>query len=205
MTAEEYALALAMARRWTASQVSAEDILHDALIVAARAGRLDFASDANRGWLHGVIRNTARQTSRADARRSIRNETFQRERSDDATLPAESWSPTDESVRHLPRSARSVLALALHGLGRAEICAALDLAPTAFRQRLVTLRKALSADAWDGLADARGVAAHRSLARTSAFDVVRLRKAAIVAARRGEGIAAHDPDGHVFFLGKMSR
>ena len=45
-------------------------------------------------------------------------------------------------IRQLPRSARIVATLALHGMTRDEIAYVLDLSPTALRQRLTTIRRA---------------------------------------------------------------
>ncbi|MEM0964275.1 MAG: hypothetical protein AAGK21_17240, partial [Bacteroidota bacterium] len=59
MTSAHYTDWLAVARRHSRVVSEAEDLLHDALLIAASAGRIDLDVADNRRWLSGVIRNQA--------------------------------------------------------------------------------------------------------------------------------------------------
>ena len=171
--------------------------MHDALLVAADAGRLDLEDEDNRRWLTGVIRNQAAFQARSAVRRRER----ETRSAGDAPPPrpvelAPSWESL--GLEAVPRSARRVLVLALHGLDRGEICATLGVSDAALRQRLVTLRRALRQrpDLED---EARDAAVARRDER-SARPVGLLRRALQACDHLASGLGTHDPDGHLLVL-----
>ena len=196
MTPEKYTDWLAVARRHSRVASEAEDLLHDGLLAAAAAGRLDLAAPANRRWLAGALRRQAAFHARSAVRRRRRDAEAA---SDDAVVPPDPPDREHEAfgLGGLPRSARSVAVLALHGLGRDEICAVLGLAPTAFRQRLVALRRGLGAPP-DGLQrEALALARARRLSRAGNLALGLVRRALLARARVSPGMGTHDPDGHL--------
>jgi len=72
MTSEQYTDWLAVARRYSRVAPEAEDLLHDALLTAAGADRLDLTDEDNRRWLTGVIRNQAAFRARSAVRQRQR-------------------------------------------------------------------------------------------------------------------------------------
>lgn len=204
MTSEQYSTWLTVARRHSRVAEEAEDLLHDALIAAARADRLNLDKEANRRWLTGVLRRHAAFQARSAVRRRQREADAE---PNELTTPVdprvESWSALDLAT--LPRSARSVLALALHGLSRDEICAVLNLSATAFRQRLVTLRKGLGQvpDAFQREALALAYARRQSRADDLALGLIR--RALLASSSVAPGLGTHDPDGHLFVLDEKRR
>ena len=200
MRSQQYAEWLAIARRYSRVPHEAEDLLHEALIAAAQAGRTDLDADADRRWLRGVLRNRAAFEARSAVRRRQRE-------SGTATEPVsvppgdpvlEAWP--EAALAALPRSSRHVLALALHGLGRREIVAVLGLSDAAFRQRLVALRKAMGKMP-AGLRHellARGAthAAHSASGPNG--------QALLGAAPTTSGLGTSDPDGHLLVLAKKT-
>ena len=203
MTAEQYPTWLAVARRHSRVAQEAEDLLHDALLAAASAGRLDLDEPDNRRWLTGVIRNQAALRARSAVRRRDREH---RAASDAFVDPADevggAWAGL--GLDALPRSARSVLVLALHGLGRDEVCAALGLSATAFRQRLVTLRRGLGRLPDDVQRQALALAYARRQSRADDLALGLLRRALLARVRAAPGLGTHDPDGHLLVLGHES-
>lgn len=199
MTSEQYTDWLTVARRYSRVAPEAEDLLHDALLVAAGADRLDLTDEANRRWLTGVIRNQAAFRARSAVRQRQREEAVAS--GADATLQEPlATARAALGVQSLPRSAQSVLALALHGLGRDEICAVLGLSATAFRQRLVTLRRGLGRlpDAYQREALALAYARRQRRADDLALGLIR--RALLARVRVAPGVGTHDPDGHLLVL-----
>ena len=200
MTPTDYASWLAVARRYARVRSEAEDLLHDALLAAARAGREDLAVEDNRRWLTGVLRNHAAFQARSAVRR--------RRRESAAPTGATAHAPDDPLVGawadlglgSLPRSARSVLVLALHGLDRDEVCSVLGLSATAFRQRLVTLRRALDRLPVDLQREALALAYARRQSRGDALALGLIRRALTARLRASTGLGTHDPDGHLLVL-----
>lgn len=187
MTRETYRHWLAVARRLARRGDEAEDLLHEALLVAARAGRGDLTQTDSARWFSGVLRNLAAMQARSAVRRRARETAAASD--EGAEAPEEDGAPA-LALPELPRALRQVAALALHGMTRAEIAWALRLNDAALRQRISGLRKALSR--W--MASAPPTPAVRPLAsgrmRQSLLDVVR---------RRG-ALGTHDPDGHLIAI-----
>jgi len=203
VTPEQYSRWLAVARRHTRVASEAEDLLHDALLAAAHADRLDLEDEANRRWLTGVLRRHAAFQARSAVRRRQREaDAAPDELASTDASPLDAWAALELAA--LPRSARSVLALALHGLTRDEICAVLDLSATAFRQRLVTLRRGLGRLPDDLQREALALAYARRLSRADDLALGLIRRALLARLRVAPGVGTHDPDGHLLVLGQKS-
>ena len=182
------------AARLCRTAADAEDLVQETLLAALQAGRADLP------WLHGVMANLAMMQARTAGRRRKReafaaNSQMQVIDEDppahDAVVPA--W------IVQLPPSARQVAVLALHGLSAQEIQGLLQIAPTAFRQRLSRIRRGLQVLSPALRAEAASYAAagesHRSV--DLQFGLVRR---ALKAALRGCGLGTHDLDGHLLVL-----
>jgi DNA-directed RNA polymerase specialized sigma24 family protein len=178
---------LRQARRHSRRADEAEDLLHDALLVAVAAGRADLADSSNRRWLSGVIRNRAAFAARTAARRWRRELLWHQERS-----AAEPSVPPDipEILRDLPKSLKTVAALAFSGHSRREIAYLLSLSDTALRQRLSALKRRLTARGVGLPAQTPGLNLDLSYGRIRDALLSRLVK-------EGGLFASHDPDGHL--------
>lgn len=182
----------AMARRLMRGRHDADDLFHDALIVAMRAGRLD--DPAAPAWLGGVMRNLATAQARSAVRRRRREERF-------AFLPGASDDlhgfPPD-FLDGLPAGLRIVALLADCGATRAEIRHLLRLNDTALRQRISALRRR-----WAAFDDGNH-AGYRRPEQPLALGSIR--RALLRFARRAPvHLASHDPDGHLIAFGKIAR
>ena len=149
MTPEEYADLQTLARRYSRVEHETNDLLQEALIIAISANRYDFSVSKNRAWIHGVLRNLARQKARSAVRQKQRDGNYSAHNEHEAVQPSDildldANNPTRQFMHRLSPASRTVAVLILHGLNRAEITALLDLSTTAFRQRLRTIRKALA-------------------------------------------------------------
>lgn len=187
MTPFAYRDLLRLARRHSRSGDDAEDLLQDALLDAVAAGRTDLTDATNRNWLGGVIRNHAAMAARNAVRRRRRETLWRLEMSEPAT--AATTDPGDV-LRDLPPSLKSVAALALSGHSRREIAYLLRLKDAALRQRVVVLKRRLTA---------RGIPMP---ALTSGLNLElcygRIRDALLSKLVREGGLfASHDPDGHL--------
>jgi DNA-directed RNA polymerase specialized sigma24 family protein len=188
LTRAAYAELLRSARRHARRADEAEDLLHDALAAALVEGRT-LGGDA-RGWLAGVMRNTARMQARTALRRRKRETAWRDGAEDRAVLP----EPAAALPAGLPSSLRVVLLLSLTGHSRAEIRHLLRLSDEALRQRIAVLRRKL--------AGAVNMPAEPRLAGALAFGSVR--RALLPVARLGH-FATHDPDGHCIVIGFSQR
>jgi RNA polymerase sigma-70 factor (ECF subfamily) len=104
--------------------------------------------------------------------------------------------PSESFVQTLPPSARRVAVLVIAGLNRDEIMSALKIAPTAFRQRLTTIRKA-----WLKLPESqREALSIDGPNHVNGIDLGLLRGALLANVRRLGGVGTHDPDGHLIVL-----
>ena len=178
---------LSIARAHSRRQDEAEDLLHDALLDAVVAGRSDLGDADNCRWLAGVIRNRAAMTARGAARRVRRDTVWEREQpTSDSPAPVD----TAEVLHDLPPSLKVVAALALSGHNRREIAYLLRLEDAAMRQRVVALKRRLSA---------RGLPMP-TLTPGLSLDLCygRIREALLPKLlREGGFFATHDPDGHL--------
>jgi DNA-directed RNA polymerase specialized sigma24 family protein len=181
----------ARARRLTRSAADADDLVQEVLLVALRAGR----SDPN--WLGGVLQHQAAL--------SVRREVRRRRRERDVEPVADTSHPADPVdfdalLPRLPPAARRVAVLALHGLAPDEIRWILALAPTAFRQRLSTIRRALGALPPAQRAEALALAYVRDPARSTDLQFGLIRRALKALLGHGPGLATHDRDGHLLVI-----
>jgi RNA polymerase sigma-70 factor (ECF subfamily) len=182
---------LARARRWSRRPADAEDLLQDALLAGLEAGRGDPA------WLEGVMRNQAAMAGRSAARRRAR------EQAQDPPQPqADVQEPprAEPLLRLLPPSARRVAVLALHGLDLAEIQWILGIAPTALRQRISRIRRALGELPPALRADALALAYVRDPARAADLQFGLVRRALKAALAASAGLGTHDADGHLLVI-----
>lgn len=196
-----------VAARFSRNPDEAEDLLQDALLEAAHAGRLDLDQESNLPWLIGVLRNLGTMTARGAARRRIRESAWVAEMPQDETLPW--WMAADGEGTSLPKDLAPSLArvaqLALSGHDRHEIAWLLGLSDTAMRQRICALRKQLNAHAkaMDSTSDSESDFEISSEMQTSLprqrqnllFGL--LRRALLPVVKYREGIGTCDPDGHL--------
>ena len=190
LVADDYQRLLAVARRHSRVAGEADDLLHDALCVAAERGRLDVAG-ADGAWLAGVIAQLALRRARDAVRRKRREESHLRPGATE-TPPL----PDAAFLRELPPSARRVAVLALNGMTPAELRHVLRLSETAYRQRLTTIRRAWRSTTLLPVDDP---------APAAGLDLGLIRQALLDPARRRGLVASHDPDGNLFLLGEVSR
>jgi RNA polymerase sigma factor (sigma-70 family) len=188
-----------LARRHAGRPDEAEDLLQEALLAAIEAGRTDLSSPETRRWMQGVMRNKARMTARTAARRRRRetqwSDTQQDETSPDPAASTANSAASGEVLASLPQSLQVTALLALNGCTREEIGWLLDLSDAALRQRISQLKRALLAmDAVNELAPAP------SLNPAGPLAYGQIRQRLLAAARRGQALASHDPDGHTFLV-----
>jgi RNA polymerase sigma-70 factor (ECF subfamily) len=187
-----YAELLRQAKRSARRADEAEDLLQTILLAAVEAGRTDFSDVENRRWLEGALRKRAAFDARSAVRRR-RRETLCAPAT--VTEPAERDVFPSRFVARLPPALRTTALLALTGHTRPEICWLLRLSEPALRQRIADIKRR-----W------RAAGGHRfeeipGLAGTLAFG--RIRRSLLKLVRReGTFLASHDPDGHIFVIGR---
>lgn len=184
---------LAQARRFTRSVDEAQDLVQDVLLVALQSGRSEPA------WLAGVLRRQAAMAVRGVVRRRRREAGAAVDEAGETPPPAA--ADPAALLQRLPPAARRVAVLALHGLNADEIRWILGLAPTAFRQRLTSIRKALAALPPEQRAESLALAYVRDPGRTVELQFGLVRRALKAAMRAGEGLGTHDADGHLIVIG----
>ncbi|HEV7308664.1 RNA polymerase sigma factor [Ensifer sp.] len=193
LTPAQYSDLLRFARRQTRRAAEAEDLLHEALVVALKAGR--FPTGEDRAWFCGVIRKLAAMQARTAARR------LRRERQ--SSLPAaETGAGSNDPLAFaatLAPAPRIVMLLAVAGHNRPEIRHLLRISDEALRQRILQLRRAWR-DAGNSESNLELVGLRFPLEsgriRQALLPMTRSRKAAF---------ASHDPDGHLFAVSFSSR
>ncbi len=195
LDARLYSSLRAQARRLTLNSAEAEDLVQDTLLAALQAGRCDAP------WLAGTMRRQAAMAVRAQVRRRQREHmasALPHEGSEDpAQAQALDLAPV---LRRMPRSARQVMALALHGLAPGEIRWILQIAPAAFRQRLVSIRRVLDTLP-PALRPTAGERVHLGSQRTDeTLALGSMRRALGNAMARGPALGSHDPDGHLLLI-----
>ncbi len=187
LTPAHYFDLLRFARRQTRRAAEAEDLLHEALIVALKAGRFPIGSD--RAWFCGVLRKLAAMQARTAARR------FRREQQADA--PETEEGPSADPLAFaatLSPSLRIAMLLAIAGHNRLEIRHLLGISDEALRQRILMLRRA-----WR---DAGHVETNLELTGLRyPLESGRIRQALLPITRSGRAaFSSHDPDGHLFAI-----
>lgn len=203
MNATDHDRWLKAARKLSTSRAEAEDLLHDALLVAARSGKLDLEKPGNAAWFRGVLKNLARNAARSASRRRQReHEAGRRTRRPDEK-PCGRPMP-GELLRSLPRRTRQIACLILHGMKRKEITKALQLTDSAFRQRLTALRRDISGWPDEAKREALGMA-RLSLSRNDrSLELGLMRKALQAYLHHLGQIGTHDPDGHLIVISRRS-
>lgn len=190
-----------MARRHARPGLEAADLLHEALLVGTRAGRLDFSSAPDRAWLSGTMRNLAAEAARGDSRRRRREMRWAETQPPAVTQLSMTADVSAEILDRLSEGTRRVAVLALHGLNADEIQYVLGLKPPAFRQRLTALRRALGRLP-EALREEALALAYSQPQRTgeSRLDFGLIRRTLLHHLRGGSGIGTHDPDGHLLAI-----
>lgn len=196
MDLDTYRQLRSQAARLARCDADAADLVQDVLVIALQAGRSDLP------WLAGVLQRQAAMAVRTAVRRR------RREAVDSVVVDASAAIATDARAMHaaepllqrLPPAARRVAVLALHGLDADEIRWILALSPTAFRQRLSSIRKALGALPEPLRAEALALAYVRDPARCVALQFGLVRRALKAALRGVPGLATHDVDGHLLVI-----
>lgn len=183
----------AQARRLVRSAEDAEDLVHDTLLAALLAGRHDPA------WLYGVLRNQAALAARTSARRRRREALHAAQ--DEAVAAIQSTRPDPAPLlARLPPAPRRLAVLLLHGLNGEEILWILAIQPTALRQRLTRIRKALAELPPALQDDLKTLAQFSDRARPLELETGLMRRALKAAIRDGNGLGTHDPDGHLLIV-----
>lgn len=200
MDLDTYRQLRAQALRLCRRAEDAEDLVQETLLAALRAGRHDLP------WLSGVLRRQAALAARGAVRRRRREAQAGLEEAAVATDPVADGQASVEArrppdwLRALPPSARRLAVLALHGLSADEIRWILRIEPTAFRQRLTRIRKALAAQSPAARAESLALAYLRDPARSVDLQFGLARRALKAAMRVGEGLGTHDADGHLILI-----
>lgn len=194
---DAYRRLLSSARRFSRDRAEAEDLLHDALLIALKAGRSPLTDPADAPWFAGVLRNMGAMRARTAARRRARERACATP-ADDDLLQDDLHKAFDTVLAPMTPATRAVAILIMYGLNAREICWIHRLSPTAFRQRLTAVRKALKTLP----VELRGAALATALARPGipGLEVGLIRRALRAALERLPGVGSHDLDGHLIVL-----
>jgi DNA-directed RNA polymerase specialized sigma24 family protein len=192
MNRETYRLLRIKALRLTRRGADADDLVQDTLLAALEAGRSDAA------WLAGTLQRQALMTARSAVRRRRREALVAMEFDEVAPATAIENAPA-KFVLTLPKAARRIATLALHGLDADEIRWIAGVTPAAFRQRLTSIRKALAALPAP-LRQRQATLAITHEARVGAHAFGLLRRALKSALHGRDGLGTHDADGHLLVL-----
>jgi DNA-directed RNA polymerase specialized sigma24 family protein len=173
----------------------AEDLLQTVLLAAVEAGRCDLSRPDNRRWLQGALRKRAAFDARSAVRRRQRETHWAERAVERAEPPSFPW----RFVAALSPSLRATALLVLTGHTRQEIVWLQRLPETAFRQRLAEIRRRWRAF---GAEDAAGMPG-----LSGALEFGRIRQSLLPAIRHGQPglLASHDPDGHLFVIGSLTK
>ncbi|WP_127070596.1 RNA polymerase sigma factor [Pelagibacterium lentulum] len=194
-----YAHLLQTARRYARLPEEAEDIVQDVLIAALSAGRSNFSSLADRRWMAGAIRRRAAFDARSAIRRRRRETSWEAETApEDDAQPAISGTEIAAFLESLPPALRVIAALALSGHTRKDITYLLGISDDALRQRIRSLKKALTRN---GITLPQGA---NSLNLDLAYGAIRQALTPFLA-RHGGVFASHDPDGHLFIIARSQK
>lgn len=170
----------------------AEGIVQDAYLAAFLAGLTDFDAVETRKWLVGTVRNKARMALRGTVRRLGRESQWQMERPDSV---ADDHQDIARLINSLPTSLKAVAALALSGHSRKEIAYLLNLTDAALRQRIRALKLRVTEAEVEMPAELTGLTPGMAYGRIRGALMSNL-------ARRDGFLASHDPDGHLFVIGR---
>lgn len=171
----------------------AEDLVQDALLVALSRDRFDPR------WLSGVLRNLAAMQARSAGRRRRREQLAYPAEVAGQEVGHEALAP-EAILPRMPQAAQCVLRLALHGLDGDEVRWILGLTPAAFRQRLLSIRRALATLPEGARQEAFAQAMRRAGTRGVGLPLGRVRRSLKAALGNRPGLATHDIDGHLLVL-----
>lgn len=199
LTQDDYRALRAQALRLCRRAHEAEDLVQETLLAGLLAGRHDLP------WLSGVLRHQAAMAARGAVRRRRREAEagmLADDRNDGAGQYDRARGPAafPPWLAALPPSARRLAILALHGLSADEIRWILRIEPTAFRQRLTRIRRALAAQSPATRAESIALAHQRDPARSVDLAFGLARRALKAAMQAGAGLGTHDPDGHLILI-----
>ena len=191
MDLTDYRQLRSQARRLLRNEQDAEDLVQETLVAALEADRSDMA------WLSGVMRKQSAMMARSGVRRRRREAEIAVLSMNELGIEVSAPSAV---LNKLPPAARRVAMLALHGLSAGEIRWILGLTPAAFRQRLTSIRRGLSALSPEQRADSLGLAYLRDPARVVDLQFGLVRRVLKVALLGGQGLGTHDTDGHLLVI-----
>lgn len=194
MDTKTYRELQAQANRLSRTAADADDLVQETLIAALQTGRAELP------WLHGVMDNLAKMQARTAGRRRKREAAAANRDAETANEGVACRDPVPPAwLLQLPASARRVAVLALHGLSAQEIQWLLDIAPTAFRQRLSRIRRQLQTLSPALQADCAALMDARDPYRSVELQFGLVRRA-LKTAMGGRGLGTHDLDGHLLIL-----
>ena len=216
MTAHDYQVLLEIAKRYTRKSHEAEDLLQDALLAAVNADRFDFSQEDNQKWMHGVLRNLAKQHARSAQRRKSRDSSFGEKKDKDIDLTSEEVSVSGDAdalqsvLGLLGPASKKVAVLSMQGLNRKEICDLLDISDATLRQRLASIRRALGLvpDALKHEAVAMAYVSRQKEGELSSDLPLGLIRKALIRRLKDEkskghhALGTHDPSGHLIIIRK---
>ncbi len=182
------------ALRLSRSAEDADDAVQETLLASIQAGRYDLP------WLYGVLQKQVAMQIRAKVRRRRREEIILDEAQSadvEASQPSQSILTL---IRSLPTASRQVTVLAMHGLNVEEIRYLLNIAPTAFRQRLTSIRKSLGKLPEDQAREALAIAYVREPKRSVELQLGLIRRALKAALYGDRCLGTHDLDGHLMII-----
>jgi DNA-directed RNA polymerase specialized sigma24 family protein len=204
MDLDTYSRLRSEARRHARKAQDADDLVQDALLIALQNGRDGHDDPA---WLSGVLRNQAAMQARSAIRRRRRETAVAEHEASPGLEGGTQHEPPSAIVllERLPPAARRVAVLALHGLNADEVRWILAISPTAFRQRLTSIRKTIGALPPSQRAEALALAYVRDPARSVELQFGLIRRALKAALGGADGIGTHDADGHLIVVRTAAR
>jgi DNA-directed RNA polymerase specialized sigma24 family protein len=189
-----------IAKQYSRREEEVDDLVQDLLLEAVRIGK-DFSDASFMGWGRGFLRNRAAFIARTEGRRREREK----------IVSYADQEPTDTGIQlpedfitRLRPSLRIIARLVNCGLNRKEILYLLNIADTAFRQRLTAIRREWTT--YPDTSERYGECSHKS-AHTLPSGLIRRSLTQAfrnTANRKGDKfnwiIGSHDPDGHLFTI-----
>ena len=173
----------------------ADDLLHDALLIAIESDRGDMTRGENRRWLGGVLRNRALFAARCAARRQQRDGAFMLAQDGAAELAPE--TDFEHFTVTLPDALRTTALLVLTGHSKTEIVWLLRLSDAAYRKRISEIRRRWRGSGFSMPLSSTGPRGHLAFGLLRRALVSRVRDVDVA-------LASHDPDGHLFAISSQN-
>lgn len=216
MNRSSYQACLHLARRLCPAEL-AEDLLQEALIIAARQTELDLDQGPARAWLAGVIKNLLRQHQRQQLRSQRRDGEWLSHTSDpNDSAPVAFPDPDNPSnpdeihdahstalLQRLSPRQRQLFALIAHGLNRDEIRWILNINDNTLRQRIHALSQNLKPLAPEQRHQLLALAYHSRQRPDAPLDLGPIRRQlrqALRHTRNETQLGLSDPDGHLLIV-----